>query len=143
LGWGNPPNIYFAKQKIMNWIKVIFTGLIAWAIPFFFNVFLFPELPSGIHFIIYLLCASIMLIELSNNVMSGYLRKRHKITMWSGASIGIFWFLISFFSAGFYYLTIVEIHLYEYSLNIGCIYLMYPIIGVMIGVCEEQRGRRR
>ncbi|MDP8221334.1 MAG: hypothetical protein P9X26_08305 [Candidatus Stygibacter frigidus] len=127
----------------MNWIKAIFNGVIAWLMPFIFNEFIFPELPSGFKFILYLLAGSIAFIDYSNNLMNGYLQKRNKVTVSVGIVIGIIWFLINFTLSGIYFVAYNGQLLLEYAINIGSIFLIYPILGVVIGVCEEKRGRRR
>jgi len=127
----------------MNWIKTLFSGIIAWLAPFIFNEIIFPELSLGFKFILYLLTATIAFIDYSNNLMSGYLRKRNKITVSVGLGIGIIWFLISFMLSGIYFVALNDQLLLEYALNIGSVFLLYPILGVLIGICEEKRGRRR
>ena len=127
----------------MNWIKTLFSGIIAWLAPFIFNEIIFPELSLGFKFILYLLTATIAFIDYSNNLMSGYLHKRNKITVSVGLGIGIIWFLISFMLSGIYFVALNDQLLLEYALNIGSVFLLYPILGVLIGICEEKRGRRR
>jgi len=127
----------------MNWIKTLFSGIIAWLAPFIFNEIIFPELSLGFKFILYLLTATIAFIDYSNNLMSGYLHKRNKITVSVGLGIGIIWFLISFTLSGIYFVALNDQLLLEYALNIGSVFLLYPILGVLIGICEEKRGRRR
>jgi len=127
----------------MNWIKAIFNGIIAWLAPFIFNEFIFPELTLGFKFILYFLAASIAFVDYSNNLMSGYLHKRNKITVSAGLGIGIVWFILSFILSGIYFVAINNQLLLEYAINLGCIYLIYPIFGVMIGIYEEKKGRRR
>ncbi len=127
----------------MNWIKIVFAGIVAWIIPFILNILIFPEIPLGFQFILYLLIACFVLIEYSNTIMSGYLHKRNKITVGLGFAIGITWFLISFLATAVYFIMYRKDTLFDYSMNYGSIYLIYPILGVTIGFCEEKRGRRR
>ena len=127
----------------MNWIKAVFNGIIAWLAPFIFNEFIFPELTLGFKFILYFLAASIAFDDYSNNLMSGYLHKGNKITVSMGLGIGIVWFILSFILSGIYFVAINNQLLLEYAINLGCIYLIYPIFGVMIGIYEEKKGRRR
>lgn len=127
----------------MNWIKAFFSGIFAWLAPFIFNELIFPELSQGLKFILYLLAASIAFIDYSNNLMSGYLHKRNKITVSVGLGIGIIWFLLSFTLSGLYFVAYNNQLLVEYAINLGSIFLIYPILGVVIGICEEKRGRRR
>jgi uncharacterized membrane protein (DUF485 family) len=127
----------------MNWIKVLLTGLLAWLAPFTFSAVIFPNLPLGFKFLLYLLAACFGFVNYANNAMSGYLHKRNKITVSVGIAVGITWFLISFVLSAFYYVTYKGENLLEFSINLGSIYLMYPILGTLLGICEEKRGRRR
>ncbi|MCF7911813.1 MAG: hypothetical protein K9M99_04760 [Candidatus Cloacimonetes bacterium] len=127
----------------MNWIKVIFNGLLAWLAPFIFNTLIFPDLPLSIKYLLYLLVACFAFVDYANNVMSGYLHKRNKITVAVGIAVGISWLVISFVMSTLYYVVYKDMDLLEFSVNLGSIYLMYPILGTLLGICEEKRGRRR
>ena len=121
----------------------MFIGLLVWLAPFALSAFLFPDLPLAFKFLLYLLAACIGYVSYTNNIMDGYLHKRNKITVTVGIAVGVTWFLISFGLSALYYVFYKGENLLDFSINLGSIYLMYPILGTLLGVCEEKRGRRR
>ncbi|MCF7919683.1 MAG: hypothetical protein K9N06_07210 [Candidatus Cloacimonetes bacterium] len=127
----------------MNWIKLIFTGLLAWGIPFVLTELLFPEIPESYAFILILLAAAIALASFSSNVSIGYLRKRFKITVGIGFIIGTTWFFIALLGSGVYHTIIKEENLIDFIIQKAPVYLLYFIISAFHGYCEERRGRRR
>lgn len=127
----------------MKFIRIFISGLTAWAVPFAFNTLLFPEIPLAVQFIIYLLIACIVIIEFGNAATGSYLRRRNKVTVQNGFAIGIIWLIIGFTGSALYYLVYKEMDLFEYLKSIATLNLMYPIIGISVGIIEEQRGRRK
>ena len=127
----------------MNWIKILFIGLLIWLAPFALSAVLFPDIPLGFKFLLYLVAACIGYVNYTNDIMNGYLHKRNKITVTVGIVVGITWFVISYVLSAFYFVSYKGENLLEFSINLGSIYLMYPILGTLLGVCEEKRGRRR
>lgn len=127
----------------MKWFKIISSGFAAWIVPFVFNTLIFPEIPLALQFIIYMLTACFFMLDYSNSIMNGYLQKRSRITVQIGLALGFTWFVIGFLGSAVYFLFIKQNPLFEFSVNHGSIYLIYPILGILIGICEEKRGRKR
>jgi hypothetical protein len=127
----------------MNWFKIVSSGLVVWIIPFVFCTFIFPEIPANLQFVLYLLVCCFVLIDFNNSTMSGYLQKRNKITIQVGFALGISWFVIACLGSASYYLLMQKMPLLDFAMLHSSFYLIYPIMGITIGICEERRGRRR
>jgi len=127
----------------MNWFKSIFSGIIAWGLPFILTEILFSEIPDSFAYVLYLLSAEIFITLFITSISIGYLRKRMKITVGIGFVMGIIWLITSYILASIYYVAILDMQLLDFTLQKAPVFLLYPIVTVFHGYCEERRGYRR
>lgn len=126
----------------MKWFKVYLTGLIAWFIPFALAELVFSAIPDSFAFTIYLLACVIASTYINTSLSHGYLRRRIKLTVWSGFSMGLIWLLNAGVLHLIYSYFILEEDIYNFIFFQLPVYLMYLIVPVFHGYCEGNRARR-
>lgn len=126
----------------MKWFNIYVTGIIAWLIPFVLIEMLFPAIPEAYGFIIQLLACLFALTYISSRMSSGYLRRRVKMTFSYGISIGIMWFANAVVMKLVYSYVLLENDPLEILIYEAPVYLIYLLIPMFHGLCEDKRGRR-